>query len=213
METKKYWAVWDRYEHHDSIVDVFESKTGARECRKHLEAIERIGNDERRLYVAPMTVFPYFDAARYEPVPKKVLFEWGEFGSITIEPMELNSTEKITVRTVFFTDHGFVNEYGFIFILKYVPGFYYLDYYNKGMKKVRRYANKLLDMKMLDPLQNADPISLLNAGFKPTRDCEQWEVARKELTGKRFEAVYGAVKEMERIMGKEIINYTFCKEI
>ena len=199
METKKYWAVWDRYEHHDSIVDVFESKTGARECRKHLEAIERIGNDERRLYVAPMTVFPYFDAAK--------------FGSITIEPMELNSTEKITVRTVFFTDHGFKNEYGFIFLLKYVPGFYYLDYYNKGMKKVRRYANKLLDLKMLDPLQNADPISLMNAGFKPTRDCEQWEVARKELTGKRFEDVYGAVKEMERIMGKEIINYTFYKEI
>lgn len=28
METKKYWAVWDRYEHHDSIVDVLKAKQG-----------------------------------------------------------------------------------------------------------------------------------------------------------------------------------------
>ena len=217
MENLKYWAVWERYEHYDHMVDVFATKKAARECRNHLEAIERIENDERAMYVAPMTVFPDFDVSRYERVPEKVLFAWSECGRLKVEPSAdwLNGkyTDKITVHPMFFTDAGLCNDYGFIFYLKYIPAFYNRDYCNKGMKKVRRLRNRFLDWKTLDLLEHGDPITLMEAGFKPNKDCEKWDNARRELRGAQFPHIYDAVIAMETYIGGPVVDYTFYKEI
>ena len=229
MEKLNFWAVWQKTCEEDTLVEVFTTKKAAQECRKHLQAVYSVYFNEKMFYVSPFTVFPDFDQGEYDPVPEKVRFQWEyhTYGRILTPDNRVNGgqvstyrdfltgteTDKIFVEVTFYSDNCFINNWGLILYLNYIPSFYERDYINKGRKLVKRFLNRMKSTNLLKRLVNADPITLINAGFKPNKDSEKWEAVRKKLSGNHYEDIYDAVKDMEAIMGDKIVGYTFCKEI